>query len=96
MNIVFVKVKDPIAWREPTSVFYEEDMVSLVPQVIRYGGLLIDENDVRLVIGEITIALDNPELNDFGIKFPRFRGITIIAKENIRDRQDFEIEEKKT
>jgi hypothetical protein len=93
MKIVYVKIEDPIAWREPTSVFYEEDKDTFVCNVVRYTGILIDENDKRIVLGEVEISQDNPKLHEFGIKFPRYRGITIIAKKMILDRQDFEIKE---
>jgi len=96
MKVVFAKIRDPIAWREPSTSFFEDDKKSLVCHVVRYAGLLIDETDSTLVIGEITIAKDNPELKEFGITFPRFRGITVLAKECIVDRQDFEIKEETT
>lgn len=92
MKVVFVKIRDPIAWREPTTTFFEDDKESLVCHVVRYAGLLIHETDSTLVIGEITTAKDNPKLDKF-LTFPRFRGVTSISKECIVDRQDFEIKE---
>ena len=94
MKVVYVSVEDPIAWRSPTATFDDDDKEFLVCNVVRHAGLLIDENDKRLIIGEIETAKDNPKLDEFGVIYPCYRAITIIAKKHIIDRQDFEIEEK--
>ena len=93
MKIVFVKVRDPIAWREPTNTFFEDDKNFLVCNVVRYAGLLIHETESDIIIGTIEVARDNPTLDEFGVIYPRFRGVTILAKNCILDRQDFEVKE---
>ena len=95
MKIVYVSVEDPIAWRSPTATFDPDDVKFLVCNVVRHAGLLIDENDERIIIGEIQTGKDNPELTEWGLAYPIYRAITIIAKKCIVDRQDFEIKEKK-
>lgn len=95
MKIVYVSIEDPIAWRTPTATFDKDDIEFLVCNIVRHAGLLIDEDDKRIIIGEIQTAKDNPKLTEFGVKYPVYRAITIIAKKHIIDRQDFEIKEEK-
>ena len=93
MKVVYVSVEDPVAWRSPTATFSKEDIEFLVCNVVRHAGLLIDENDERIIIGEIQTGKDNPKLTEFGLDYPVYRAITIIGKKHIVDRQDFEIVE---
>lgn len=94
MKIVFVKIRDPISWKEPTAIFFEDDKKCLVCNVVRFAGLLVHETKDIIAIGAIQIAGDNPRLDEYGVVFPRFSGLTIIAKESIKDRQEFEVEER--
>lgn len=96
MKIVYVKIKDPVAWERPDAQFYEEDIKHFTCNIMRNAGILIYENEEMLVLGEISIAEDNPKLDDLGLKFPRYRDVMIIAKENILDRQDFELKKEET
>jgi len=94
MKVAYLKVVDPIAWTKPDAEFYEEDVPFLVLHYIRVAGLIIYEDANLIIIGEITCAEDNPKLDEFGIKFPRYRYVEVVNKKDIVDRQDFEVEEK--
>lgn len=93
MKIVYVKVIDPIAWMEPDHVFHEADKKFMKCNVVRVAGILIVETDTELVLGEVGIAKDNPAVEEYGVIYPRYRYIEIVAKCSILDRQDFEIKE---
>ena len=90
VKIVYVKVKDPIIWRRPDMEFFETDKESFALETSRYAGLLIHEDDEIIVLGEITVAEDNPKTADI-YTFPNYRGIAIIAKCCIVERQDFPV-----
>lgn len=94
MKIVYVKLKDPVAWKRSDVEFFKEDIEHFTCNILRNAGILIHEDDKRIVLGEISLAVDNPELDELGLKFPRYRDVMIVAKENILDRQDFEVVEK--
>lgn len=96
LKVVYVKVKDPIAWKKSDVEWFKDDIVHMRCNVLRNAGILLHEDEKRIVLGELSFAEDNPELDDLGVKFPRYRDIMIIAKENILDRQDFEIKEETT
>ena len=96
MKVVYVKVIDPIAWMKPDHVFHEEDRKFMKCNVVRVAGILIEETDTELVIGEVGLARDNPELDEYEILYPRYRYVEIIAKCSILYRQDFEIKEETT
>lgn len=91
MKIVYVKVKDPIAWKQSDSIWYEEDKEFLVLNIIRTAGILIHEDDEKIVLAEVSIAADNQKLDEIGARFPQFRDVVVIAKSCIIDRQDFEL-----
>lgn len=95
MKLVYLKVIDPIAWQKPDARFFIDDIEYFVLNVLRTSGLLIHEDEEKIVLGEITLACDNPKLDEFGVKFPSYRDVQIINKKNIRERQDFEVTESK-
>lgn len=93
MKIVYVKMIDPIGWKEPDHVFHEEDREFMKCNVVRVAGILIAETETELVLGEVGVVRDNPELDEYGVIYPRYRYVEIVAKCSILDRQDFEIKE---
>lgn len=94
MQVTFVKIRDPIAWRTPDLDIYDEELRLCVPVVVCHAGVLITEDENRLVIGEVVDAKDNPEQDEIGMKLPKYRAVTIIAKESIMYRQDWTVTEK--
>lgn len=95
MKIIFIKVQDPMEWREPTRVYHQEDLhyLSLI-SVERIAGILLNETESILTLGSLEIAVDNPErATKYGIKFPAFRYVLTVLKSNIIERQDFEVKE---
>ena len=93
MKVVFLKVIDPIIWPDPEKVFYEEDLEKVRNMVLRHSGILIREDDELIIIGEVQSSEDNPELDDWGVEFPRYRHLTLIHKSQVIYRKDFEIDE---
>ena len=95
MKLVYLKVKDPIAWKASDAEFYEDDFDLLTLNVVRVGGILIHEDNEKLSIAEISMAEDNSELAQHGVKYPQFRYVMTVAKVNILERQDFEVKPNK-
>lgn len=94
MKVVFLKVIDPIAWRKPESHFYNEDLEEIsILMIDRVAGVLLHETEESIVIGETTVATDNPKLAKRNWTFPRHRYIMTIFKKNVVERQDFEVKE---
>lgn len=94
MKIIYVKFRDPVAWFKPAERWHEEDLEFFDNATIRVAGILLNEDDNKVVIGEITLAKDNKKSEEWGVKYPSYRYVMIIAKSSIVDRQDFEIKEK--
>lgn len=96
MKVVYLEVCDPIAWRKPDAVFDDDDLEYISKMSIhRVAGIVIRETDDTIVIGEVEIAEDNPKYEEFGHSFPKYRYVMTLLKNNIIERQDFEIKEKK-
>jgi len=91
LKIVYVKYVDPMGWHKPDMKFYEEDLEYAVLHVQRVAGILIKEDEEKIVLGEVSLAEDNPKLAEFGVEYPHYRYICIIAKTNIIERKEFEI-----
>ena len=93
MKIVYLKYKDPMIWHNPQARFYEEDLKSMSSVTCRIAGILIKEDDEKIILGEATIEEDNIKLLEGGIEFPYYRDIAIITKTSIVERKDFKIKE---
>jgi hypothetical protein len=95
LKVVFVTIIDPIAWRKPDTVFFEEDLEWLGNlEVLCTAGILIKETEEVLILGEVHTAVDNKALADAGVDYPRFRDMVTIAKKNIIERYEFEVKRK--
>ena len=88
MKIVFIKYRDPMLFNRPNDNIYPEDLEQLVPGIIRDAGILIKEDEERIHLGEAHIADDNPELDEWGIRYPYYRNVRVIHKSQIIERQD--------
>lgn len=92
MKIVYLKYVDPVNWKTPDIRFYEGDLEKGCKLVVsNIAGLLIREDDEKIILGEVTKADDNPELNIYGIEFPYYRDVIIILKKSILKRKDYEV-----
>jgi len=52
MKIVFVKYQDPMLLNKPTENIYPEDLDQFLPAVVRDAGILIKEDETRVLLGE--------------------------------------------
>ena len=93
MKVVYVKYVDPMLWTKPDDNLYEEDIDLLDLMVVREAGILIREDDKKIVLAEVHASEDNPSLVEWKIIFPFYRHASIINKKDILYRKDFEIEE---
>jgi len=91
MKIAYLKIQDPIEFKKPDAVFTDDDKDLFKLVTTRVVGILINETDKTITIGEVTIAEDNPEHAEFGVRFPQYRYIMTVSKTNIIERQDFEV-----
>ena len=91
MKLVYVKYVDPMLWTKPTEVLYEDDIESLELIVVRTAGILIKEDESKLILGEVHLEEDNQKLSNWEVVFPRYRYVAIVNKRDILLRQDFEI-----
>ena len=94
MKIIYVKYRDPISWFKPNERYYDSDVDNFRLVVLRVAGALIREDKEKLILGELSLAVDNPVADEWGVMFPSYRYVIVIDKVNIIDRQEFEIREK--
>ena len=91
MKLVYLKLKDPIFWRPPTQTFYNEDLefVDLVTFCI--GGILVKEDDEKIILGMVATTEDNVKIRD--LEFPFYEDLKILRKADIIERRDFRVGE---
>ncbi len=92
MKILYVKYRDPMLFNRPNDNIYPEDLDQIVPAIIRDAGILIKEDEERILLGETHVAEDNPELHEWGIRHPYYRNVRVIHKSQIIERREFEVE----
>ena len=93
MIIVFIKYQDPMLFNKPTENIYDEDLDQFVPMIARDAGILIRETEDTIILGESHVSEDNPVLDEWGVTFPYYRCVRVIAKSQIIHREDFQIKE---
>ncbi len=92
MKILYVKYRDPMLFNRPNDNIYPEDLDQIVPAIIRDAGILIKEDEERILLGETHIAEDNPELDEWGVRHPHYRNVRVIHKSQIIERREFAVE----
>lgn len=78
-------------FNKPNDNVYPEDLDQIVPAIIRDAGILIKEDEERILLGETHEADDNPELDEWGVRHPYYRNVRVIHKSQILERKEFEI-----
>jgi len=91
MIIAFIKYQDPMLFNKPTDNIYDEDLDQLKPAIIRDAGILIKEDDERILLGETHVAEDNPELDEWGVRHPYYRNVRVIHKSQVIEREEFHL-----
>jgi len=91
MVVVWLKYVDPMLWTRSVDDLYEADIEKLKPPVITTSGILIKEEGMVLILGEVTYAKDNVSLDEWGIIYPRYRNVQVIHKKAIVERKDFDV-----
>jgi len=91
MKILYIKYRDPMLFNKPTDNIYDEDLDQLKPAIIRDAGILIKEDDERILLGEVHVAEDNPELDEWGIRHPYYRNVRVIHKSQVIERREFQL-----
>lgn len=91
MKIVFIKYRDPIIWFKPNERYYDSDVDYFELVVDRVAGILIKEDESKIVLGEVSLEEDNPKASEWGVQYPSYRYVIIIDKNNIIERKDFEV-----
>ena len=79
-------------FNRPNDNVYPEDLDQIVPAIIRDAGILIKEDEERILLGETHVAEDNPELDEWGVRHPYYRNVRVIHKSQILERKEFEVE----
>jgi len=93
MKILYVKYRDPMLFNRPNENIYDEDLDYFKPALIRDAGILIKEDDERILLGEVHMAEDNPSLDEWGIRHPYYRNVRVIHKSQVIERREFNISE---
>jgi len=93
MIIAFIKYQDPMLFNKPTENIYEEDLDQFVPMIARDAGIVIRETDDTIILGEAHVSEDNQVLDEWGVTFPYYRCVRVIAKSQIIERLDFNIKD---
>ena len=97
MKLAYIIYEDPWISTKPTDVYDEEELKDLQPVIFRSAGIIIEENDRSVKMGEVRSEEDNPQMSKL-FPHPQFRAIIVISKRSIIHRQDFNVpdsEEKK-
>jgi len=92
MKVVYVKYIDPMLWTKPEDKLYDEDVDLLDLMVVREAGILVREDEKKIILAEVHIGEDNPSLVEWEIVFPFYRHVSVINKQDILHREDFEIQ----
>ena len=92
MKILYLKYCDPMLFNRPNENVYPEDLEKIVPAIIRDAGIIIKEDEDNVWLGEAHLAVDNPELDEWGLRHPYYRNVRVIAKSQIIERKEFTLE----
>ena len=92
MKIAYIIYEDPWISSRATDVYDEEELKDLQPVIFRSAGIIIEENDRSVKMGEIRSKEDNPQISKL-FPHPQYRAITVISKRSIIHRQDFDVKD---
>ncbi len=94
MKIAYIIYEDPWISSRATDVYDEEELHDLKPVIFRSAGIIIEEDDSCVKMGEIRNVEDNPQISKL-FPHPQFRAIIVISKRSIIHRQDFDVPDDK-
>jgi len=91
MKVVYVKYRDPAFFFESTNMFTSEEVKDFSLAILNIAGVLIHEDEEKIVLGEVQTAKDNPKLSRI-LNYPLYRYVVVIDKKSIIKREDFEVD----
>ena len=94
MKIAYIIYEDPWISSRATDVYDEEELHDLKPVIFRSAGIIIEEDDSCVKMGEIRSEEDNPQISKL-FPHPQFSAIIVISKRSIIHRQDFDVPDDK-